>query len=175
MWKCGREIISVHSGKSVEINSTGGVKAGTTGTSIASADFRRYTSRYTFSVDQDGHLKWRSWRIILELYTARNLTNPHHKLPALATIAQRYSNSTGAEYLAGLWKPHFLQDLMWKHVPSVPVVTVPDQGNPMRNNESRAPSWSWAAVYGSIISEWTDRIPKSTASCEYAWLIEDIE
>lgn len=130
------------------------------------------TSRYIFCVARDGHLKAESWDHILQLYTARNLTNPHDKLPALSAMAQRYSQSTGADYLAGLWKPTFRQDLLWQHHPSYPYITVSDGGNPMRGGDYRAPSWSWAAVDGVILSHFAGKTLNSSQSTEYAWLTE---
>lgn len=172
MWKCNRELVSVYSGASRVKDSTGRPQADTSNPSTETARFRFNTLRYIFSVARDGHLKTSSWRAILELYTARNLTNPHDKLPALAAIAQRYSHSTGADYLAGLWKPTFLQDLLWRHHPSFPLITVSDGGNPVQSNEYRAPSWSWAAVDGVILSEWAGMTLDSNQETGYTWLTE---
>ncbi|KAG6357392.1 hypothetical protein INS49_013269 [Diaporthe citri] len=170
LWKCKREILCVYSGQSRACDSTGRTKAGTTDPGTEHARFMMNTSRYTFSVARDGNVTARSWELTLELYTTRNLTNPHDKLPALAAIAQKHSQSTGAEYLAGLWKPTFRQDLLWKHHPGLPLIGVSDAGNPMRNNEYRAPSWSWAAVDGVISSEWTGRTLESNRAKEFKWL-----
>ena len=43
------------------------------------------------------------------------------------------------------------------------------------SNECRATSWSWAAVDGSIFSEWIDPIPRSNACCMYTWPTEVVE
>lgn len=170
LWKCKREIIWVYSGESRACDSAGRTKTGTIATSTENARFMSNTSRYIFSMARDGNLTARSWELILELYTARNLTNPHDKLPALAAIAEKHSDSTGAEYLAGLWKPTFRQDLLWKHHPSFPLNGVSDAGNPMRGNEYRAPSWSWAAIDGVVLSQWTGRTLESSRAREYKWL-----
>lgn len=172
LWKYNREIIWVYSGESRACDPARRTRAGATTPSTENARFMMNTSRYVFSVARDGDLSARSWERILELYTTRNLTNPHDKLPALAAIAQRHSKSTGAEYLAGLWKPTFRQDLLWKHHPGLPLIGVSDAGNPMRSNEYRAPSWSWAAVDGVIISEWTGRTLESSRERQYKWLAE---
>lgn len=172
MWKCNRELISVYSGEFRASDFTGQTQTDTSRSSVEDLNFMRNTSRYIFSVARDGHLKASSWGRILQLYTARNLTDPRDKLPALAAMAQRYSHSTSAEYLAGLWKPTFLQDLLWWHHPSFPLITVADGGNPMRGNEYRAPSWSWAAVDGVIISDWAGKTLNSSKARKFMWLTE---
>lgn len=170
LWNCKREITWVYSGWSRACKSAGRAMAWTAATSPERVRFEDNTWRYLFSVGQDENLSARSWEDILEVYTTRNLTNPHDKLPALAAIAQRHSKSTGAEYLVGLWKPTFRQDLLWMHCPGLPLTAVSDAGNPMRSNEYRAPSWSWAAVDGMILSEWTGRTLESSRETEYKWL-----
>ncbi|KAI7778934.1 hypothetical protein LA080_001540 [Diaporthe eres] len=107
LWKCKREIIWVYSGESRACKSAGRAMAGTAAPSPENVRFMINTSRYLFSVGQDENLSARSWERILELYTTRNLTNPHDKLPALAAIAQRHSTSTGCRgavlVLGGCW------------------------------------------------------------------------
>lgn len=117
-------------------------------------------ARYKLFIPRDGQPEPKSWGDQLQLYTARNLSKPHDKLPALAAIAQRYSHCRGTKYLAGLWKSSFRQDLLWHHHPGPELITVSDEGNPMREDEYRAPSWSWAAVDGVVLSEWTGRAPE---------------
>lgn len=168
LWKCNEEITWVYSGESRGRNLTARAKTETE-TNFDNVRFRTNTSRYMHSILKDGHLKAKSWGQDLELYTARNLTNPHDKLPALAAVAQRYSRFTGTEYLAGLWKSTFRQDLLWRHPPGYSLITVSDEGNPMRGEEYRAPSWSWAAVDGVVTNYWTGRTLEST---EYQWLAE---
>jgi len=43
-------------------------------------------------------------------YTRRSLTYPHDKLPALAA---KVSETTGSDYVAGLWKSNLIRDLLW--------------------------------------------------------------
>lgn len=158
LWKCKCQHIWAYSAGTRVFDNTGMTKKEVMDLSHPSHQLRRNSSGYSDLVARDGSLK--AWMQMLELYTARNLTNPYDKLPALAAIAKQLSDSTGAEYLAGLWKPIFRQGLLWKHHPDyVPrVLGKPDSGNPMRSNGYRAPSWSWAAVDGVIVSDWTDVI-----------------
>lgn len=160
LWKCKREITWVYSGESYVYDSPASRRNG----------FKDLAniSRYGVSMTR-GRLY--NWMWILEVYTARNLTNPYDKLPALASIAKQHSDSTSAEYLAGLWKPTFRQDLLWKHHPywMYHLIGVSDAGNPLRSNGYRAPSWSWAAIDGLILSE---RAGQNIESSRYTWLAE---
>lgn len=169
LWKCRRELIWAYSGESREFDNEGKAKTKPMGSSTDGHDFLAKTSRYNFPVAQGGLLGY--WMNMLELYTARNLTNPYDKLPALAAMAQKYSYSKDIEYLAGLWKPTFRQDLLWKHHPTwvYHLIGVSDAGNPLRSNGYRAPSWSWAAIDGMVLSEWTG---KTLESSQYTWLAE---
>lgn len=162
LWKCKREITWVYSGESYVYESPTNPRT----------EFKDMAniSRYTISLTS-GRLK--SWAWILQLYTARNLTNPYDKLPALAAIAKQHADSTGGQYLAGLWKTTFRQDLLWKHHPEYMshLVGVSDAGNPMLSKGYRAPSWSWAAIDGLVLPEWTG---KTLTSRQYTWLAEVI-
>jgi hypothetical protein len=42
-----------------------------------------------------------------------NLTNPDDVLPAISGLAHRMTETTGDEYLAGLWKNHLQYGLLW--------------------------------------------------------------
>lgn len=148
LWKCKKEMTRAYSGESWVYHSATGPQ--TEFKDLASV------SRYTLSVADRRPSPWTG---ILEWYTARNLTNPYDKLPALAAIAKVSSDLTGAEYLAGLWKPTFRQDLLWKHHPEYMsrIMRMPDAGNPLRGDGYRAPSWFWAAIDGMVFSEWTGK------------------
>lgn len=82
------------------------------------------------------------WRKIVKLYCARQLTRPEDKLPALSGIATRFALLTKDEYLAGLWKASFLEDLAWYAEPDVRAET--------RTASYIAPTWSWASVKTKI-------------------------
>jgi len=88
------------------------------------------------------------WRKIVGLYSARKLTFPQDKMPAIAGIVDKYlSLYVNAEdrpakrsYIAGLWKESFLADLMWATEPRERTIVQQD----------RAPSWSWLSVDGPV-------------------------
>lgn len=170
LWKCSEEIIWGYSGRSRARETKARAKAEP---ESCGRDFwfTINTTPYMSSIPRDGRLTPESWTGELELYTARNLTNPHDKLPALSAIAQRYSRCIGSQYLAGLWKSTFRQDLLWAHPPAYALITVADGGNPMRVDEYRAPSWSWAAVNGAVKGHW---VGTTLPSANYQWLAEII-
>lgn len=172
LWKCQKELIWAYSGETRECDGTGQAEKEPTG-----HDYFRFfmgTSRYIPPTAQDGNLE--PWMEMLELYTARNLTNPYDKLPALGAIAQKYSDSSGAQYLAGLWKPTFKQGLLWRQHPSYMDKRIgrPDAGNPVQSNGYRAPSWSWAAIDGVVVSQWIGKNLESSLATGYTWLAEVI-
>jgi hypothetical protein len=78
-------------------------------------------------------------------------------------MARWLQQQTGETYLAGLWKEHICQDLLWRNYPFEemgPVWAnrsrrhVYGPGKPLppfkRAKVYRAPSWSWASLDGSI-------------------------
>lgn len=125
------------------------------------------------------------WRWVVDEFSGRDLTNEGDKLPALAGIAAQFRNvrlATSPQhdhvYLAGLWwspqatwpsgysGPDLPTGLLWNKTerqflktPSAKVF--------------RAPSWSWAALDGSVTFPWlwdgnvTSRVRICDASCVY--------
>ncbi|KAF2753849.1 HET-domain-containing protein [Pseudovirgaria hyperparasitica] len=92
---------------------------------------------------------WRgpwSWCSIISTYGKLKLSDPLDKLPALAGIARSHEpyrnlgHSNGQNYLAGLWRDNFIEDLCWQSV----------GGKCKRSPVYRAPSWSWAALDGYV-------------------------
>ncbi|KAH7064042.1 heterokaryon incompatibility protein-domain-containing protein [Paraphoma chrysanthemicola] len=89
------------------------------------------------------------WRVIVQNYCSRSLTNSRDKLPALSGLAQQYHLATGDRYLAGLWEQTLATDLLW----------INDEHFRAFNAAARsyvpdlyvAPSWSWAAISGNIV------------------------
>jgi len=55
------------------------------------------------------------WQCIVTDYSARCMTVPSDKLPALAGLARAFAQARGGgndEYLAGLWRGSLLDDLL---------------------------------------------------------------
>jgi len=87
------------------------------------------------------------WRRAVTEYSQRGLTKGSDKLIAIASVAAKMTstvnrNALGDEYItfAGMWKQRLRVDLLW-HVKDGLVSTPWD---------SRAPSWSWAALDANV-------------------------
>lgn len=92
---------------------------------------------------RDIFLKPGSWFRLVECYTKRSLTVSEDKLPALSGLAHEYQRTSGDRYLAGIWSRELWKGLFWRR----DVDCLRSSGPEIY----RAPSWSWAAVNGSII------------------------
>jgi hypothetical protein len=77
---------------------------------------------------------------MVQHYTDHHLTFLKDKLPAISGIAEYYGRKMGDEYIGGLFKKSLLPSLLWKRELAI---------RP-RPGEYRAPSWSWAAIDGTI-------------------------
>ncbi|PVH89441.1 HET-domain-containing protein, partial [Cadophora sp. DSE1049] len=78
---------------------------------------------------------------ILEDYTSRRLTYAKDKLVAIAGLARLWGLINKDEYLAGLWRADLATQLLWY----CKMLRIEHLGR-----EYTAPSWSWAALDGSI-------------------------
>lgn len=86
---------------------------------------------------------YRYWNDIVEEYSKKNLTKETDRLIALYGIAQSIKQEhTHDEYVAGMWKNHLLNQLLWMTYTNL------KKGRP---SEYRAPSWSWASVIGKLM------------------------
>lgn len=84
----------------------------------------------------------RAWTITVMDYNRRNISFPSDKLVACSAVATLFHGVLGSDYLAGLWRGHLLQGLLWRKVLKEKYFTRPAA--------YRAPSWSWAAVDGLV-------------------------
>ncbi|THV02032.1 hypothetical protein K435DRAFT_749829 [Dendrothele bispora CBS 962.96] len=99
-----------------------------------------------------------SWFRLLRDYTLRELTKPKDKLVAFAGIAELFHEMwPESRYVAGLWTHHFPESLLWVNNAALQQMRDTTRLDKARY---RAPSWSWAAVDGSIGTS-------LTAPCRY--------
>jgi hypothetical protein len=91
------------------------------------------------------------WYYILEGYTKLHITFHSDRLLAIAGIAERWGHALQDEYLVGLWRSRLPVELLWHIWPHTSL---------RRPLEYQAPSWSWAAVNGTV------SIPKTTSHHE---------
>lgn len=101
-----------------------------------------------------------AWRELVEAYSARNLTEHSDKLLAIGGVVYRFQTLFRDEYMAGLWRRQFPENLLW-------IVIWGWEGNmelqcPYRPEVYTAPTWSWASINGAIEfeeSEFIHRYP----------------
>ena len=79
-----------------------------------------------------------SWYKLVNEYTQRELGLKSDRLPAIGGIAAEIARVTGFTYLAGLWQPNLLHDLMWS-AKAKEWLTRPSK-------DYTGPTWSWARV-----------------------------
>ncbi|KAJ6438776.1 Separin [Purpureocillium lavendulum] len=108
---------------------------------------KTYFSRDYWLTLSHGALE-RCWHRLVEEYSKLRLTFDKDVFPAISGLAKQFQTVVDAEYLAGLWRKTLVADLLW-HVDSF------DLGDGVgatgsRPAEWRAPTWSWAAVKGSV-------------------------
>jgi hypothetical protein len=84
---------------------------------------------------------YEAWQQIVEKYSARDLTVPSDKFPAISGIAGKIRKATHNEYLAGLWKGNLASDMLWSA--ATPKST---DANRFALDTWRAPSFSWASL-----------------------------
>jgi hypothetical protein len=125
---------------------------------------RRHNTSEMTALRSDGWEKWRItehdwpaimlWYKIIADYTARSLSFPRDKLPAISGVAREISpflppppELDRPKYLAGLWcGPLLPLQLLW--VPA---------SKTKRCETYLAPSWSWASVLGPVVAKlWSD-------------------
>ncbi|KAF2135334.1 uncharacterized protein K452DRAFT_260816, partial [Aplosporella prunicola CBS 121167] len=82
----------------------------------------------------------KEWDTVVRDYTSRNLTFPDKdKFHALAGVAERVAALKDDEYLLGFFRKELPESLLWKQASAV-----------RAPNISRAPTWSWASMDGTI-------------------------
>ena len=99
------------------------------------------------------------WKDIVTDYSVRHLTFAADRLVALAAITSQFARHCRFEpgdYVAGLWKPTILLDLLWYS-------SRPESAD--RFIPWIAPSWSWASVPGELqwLTGWWDKDPISAS------------
>ena len=83
-----------------------------------------------------------TWLRICENYSRKALTQPTDRLLGLtgiARLAHRLLGSAENDYLAGLWKSHLLEELLWQRDSRITTSSNP-------TTAYIAPTWSWASI-----------------------------
>ena len=123
-----------------------------------------YRSFYNFQLPRSpAEVRPGVWGFIVRNYTSRSLSNPSDKLPALAGLARRFDRLSGGaagRYLAGLWEATLPADLEWRRDNGFRAFLAQPReqedavaaGAAEAGRRYRAPSWSWAAVDGIVVT-----------------------
>jgi len=85
---------------------------------------------------------YKVWTDFVAHYSLRKLTFPIDKLLAIAGISKLFGTVMRDEFIAGLWRQHLMEGLLW----SIRVNT-----RTVGPSEYRAPTWSWASKDGYVI------------------------
>ncbi|KAF1921850.1 heterokaryon incompatibility protein-domain-containing protein [Ampelomyces quisqualis] len=93
---------------------------------------------------------YEAWQRVVEKYSARNLTVPSDKLPAISGVASKIRKATHSEYMAGLWKGNLASDLLWSVSPSKSVM------DSYALDTWRAPTFSWASLDTAVTYTYLD-------------------
>lgn len=88
---------------------------------------------------------YEAWRRIVGEYSRCALSFERDKLVAASGLAKAFARHLGEEYVAGLWRGHLVQELLWQRS-----LAIGDGAR--RHAEYRAPTWSWASIAGAV--EW---------------------
>lgn len=97
------------------------------------------------------------WYVMLVEFTNRRLSNPHDIFASISSLAQAAASLMGgSRYLAGIWETDLVRGLLWRPSyygagePTVLARPQPSLLAPGPGPIVRAPTWSWAAVEGSV-------------------------
>lgn len=97
------------------------------------------------------------WYVMLVEFTNRRLSNPHDIFASVSSLAQAAARLMGgSRYLAGIWEDDIVRGLLWRpsyYGTGEPTVLARPQPSPLAPGPGpivRAPTWSWAAVEGSV-------------------------
>lgn len=118
----------------------------------------KYGSRQLTHLSSDA---LNSWTAVVKEFSSRNLRVPTDQLPALSSMAEKYTSLIGARYISGIWEISQLDltsQLLWDNTHIT--------GCRMADN---APSWLWASIRGRVsFLDWKEHAPR------ILWIIGDI-
>ena len=88
------------------------------------------------------------WSNLVSTYSKMALTRLSDKCVAFAGIAEEYQTATGDDYVAGLWRRHLVEHLLWERS-SFRRGQYPED-SPARPQSYLAPSWSWLSINRAV-------------------------
>ncbi|KAB2577028.1 Heterokaryon incompatibility protein [Lasiodiplodia theobromae] len=119
------------------------------------------TQETTVIEDYRGDTPYTRWSELVNAYSATALTRSQDKLIAVQALAETMRDATGDTYVAGLWKSHIIEDVLWRT--DVDALLPPGARHQAirRPRLWRAPTWSWASLDCRIEarSAWNYSVP----------------
>jgi len=115
---------------------------------ISKAKYRKSNPFLARSESQNTNARFNStqtelsalWRQEAEIFSAKDITRPSNRLPALSGLAKRFlSWGLPAPYLAGIWLANVQRELCWRAWVPAPAVS-----------SYSAPSFSWTSIRAPI-------------------------
>lgn len=113
--------------------------------------------------------KYEIWDRFARTYSMSKLTLESDRSIAISGLARVICKRLGLEpndYLCGLWRPRFVQDLMWQRDRDLGEVSG-------RSTANQSPSWSWLSVEGEVLgglSEYASRRLKE----DWVWTVAEL-
>jgi hypothetical protein len=111
---------------------------------------RRDKSRLLETRKEDADKSLDRWNDAVLRYSGLKLTYHSDRLPAIAGIAQLFSQFDLGPYYAGLWRRKFASQLLW---------FADSKALKSRPQQSHVPTWSWASANGQIFNSLDPKIP----------------
>lgn len=90
------------------------------------------------------------WQTIVQIFSYLGLTYKTDALPAIGGLAKRMHAIFGSEYVLGLWKDTFMQNLSWKREIVDSYIWADGLDFEHDDVSLGVPSWSWASQGGPI-------------------------
>ncbi|KAJ4130215.1 hypothetical protein NW768_007198 [Fusarium equiseti] len=101
-----------------------------------------------------------SWTQLVMAYSKCALSFPSDKLVAFSAIARSYASYLPDEYIAGMWRNHLRNDLLW-------LAFANTESEHTRYKTYTAPTWSWASINGMVL------VPFESDMVEYRYKVDD--
>jgi len=108
---------------------------------LASSSFRK---NWRAIKEMTAAQRWELWNLVIEQYSAKEITKSSDKLVAVAGLASEMGGAwDSVDYLAGMWSYRLRRSLLWVSEDYL-------LGKSTRQTGYIAPSWSWASMAGHV-------------------------
>ncbi|KAK4503575.1 hypothetical protein PRZ48_004490 [Zasmidium cellare] len=99
------------------------------------------------------------WYGLVKEYSARELTKPTDRLPAIAGLADKVRKEFwgSPQYVDGLWLDDLMAGLLWQRPTRLKPRSTTTHGE-AQSLSTLAPSWSWASILAAVQYSWQDEL-----------------